>query len=1355
MDKKRWINLFLLVSLLFSLVIPGGAAAAAPVLPASAPPPPELAQGGQPLGAVPQVSMPAVDVEALLAEDWQRMADGLPTRFAQPMAVRLDPGNSGAWERLADGAWLWRLRIAAPGALSLNLGFTTYQMPEGGRMFLYTPDYRLFRGPFTAADNELHGQFWSPILEDDEMVIEVLLPAQARSGLRLVLTSVNYGYVEFGNAPLSGSCNVDVVCPEGDAWRDEMRSVGVISTGGSTFCTGFMVNNTAQDKKPYLMTANHCGITAANAASLVVYWNYENSTCRTPGSAASGQPGDGSLDQFNTGALFRATYFDSDFTLVELDDAPDPAFNVHWAGWDRSSNNATSAVAIHHPNTDEKRISFENDATTTTSYYGTSVPGNGTHIRVTDWDLGTTEVGSSGSPLFNQDHHVIGQLHGGDAACGNDSSDWYGRFSVSWTGGGTPATRLSDWLDPTNSGAMTLDGRDQFDFNIVATPETLDVCMPEDAAYTIAVTQETAGYSSPVTLTAFNYPAGTLPGFDSNPVIPPGTSAFSLTNTAAASEGHYAIDVVGTDLVTTITTTLGLNLFAAAPYTPTLLLPADGAFDQVFEPTFTWLPASFTGEYTFALGLTPLFEAPLIRESGLAVPAYTAAAPLEGGRCYWWRVQGENVCGSSDWSEIFHFATMDLLTIMEDDMEGGDGGWSHAAANGSDGWALSGDYSHSPTHAWFHPDPNVLTDSRLWNTTPIDLPAGSTLSFWHRYQFEGSAPNYYDGAVLEISTNGGATWSDLGSYITAGGYNGTISTYHGNPLGGRAGWGGDLTTWTQVVVDLSSYAGQSVQVRWRLGTDASVSDAGWYIDDLLITSVQPANPAPVVSSIAPKAGLSYEDTPVTIEGVNFIDTPVVQLGETYLLSVTLVDADTIEAVVPTGMAAGTYDLTLYNGDCQEALLEDAFTVTEVELPVVGLAAENDSPTPIGEVTNFLAAVEQGTNVQYTWDFGAGITVTGAAASFTYPAVGVYTAVVTASNLLNTLTTTTTVAVVEAPIVGLAAENDSPTVIGNATHFTATVEQGTGVQYAWDFGEGVTVTGATASFTYPAVGVYTAVVTASNTSGQQAAESVVRVVDVPIAGLAAENDSPSVIGETTTFTATVAGGTGVQYAWDFGDGTFGTGAVATHTYSATGVYTATVTASNTSGQQAAQSVARVVDVPLSGLMAENDSPTMIGNATHFTAMVTGGTGVQYAWDFGDGGTGSGAVTAHAYPAVGIYTAVVTASNTVNQEITTTIVTVVDVPISGLVAENNGPTTLGGITILIASLEQGSGVSYAWDFGDGANGVGAVAAHIYMASGVYTATVTASNPVGEASAITVVHVTPPPPKWVLFLPFITRQ
>jgi hypothetical protein len=76
---------------------------------------------------------------------------------------------------------------------------------------------------------------------------------------------------------------------------------------------------------------------------------------------------------------------------------------------------------------------------------------------VVDWDQGTTEGGSSGSPLFDPSHRVIGQLHGGYAACGNNSSDWYGRLSVSWNGGGTSSTRLRDHLDPGNTGAVTVD----------------------------------------------------------------------------------------------------------------------------------------------------------------------------------------------------------------------------------------------------------------------------------------------------------------------------------------------------------------------------------------------------------------------------------------------------------------------------------------------------------------------------------------------------------------------------------------------------------------------------------------------------------------------------------------------------------------------------------------------------------------------------------------------------------------------------------------------------------------------------------------------------------------------------------
>ncbi len=194
------------------------------------------------------------------------------------------------------------------------------------------------------------------------------MPRALRRKLELELGWINQGYRGFGTISAtekSGSCNMDVEClAVGDTWRDEMRSVGVISTGGSTFCTGSLINDTAGDRKMYFITANHCGITTGNAASLVVYWNYQNSFCRNPGSAASGQPGDGTLTQFHTGSFHRASYSPSRTSPWSSSTIRrSAAFNHHWAGWDRSTGNFTCTAAapcasIHHPNTDEKRITY-------------------------------------------------------------------------------------------------------------------------------------------------------------------------------------------------------------------------------------------------------------------------------------------------------------------------------------------------------------------------------------------------------------------------------------------------------------------------------------------------------------------------------------------------------------------------------------------------------------------------------------------------------------------------------------------------------------------------------------------------------------------------------------------------------------------------------------------------------------------------------------------------------------------------------------------------------------------------------------------------------------------------------------
>src|SRR6185312_4267489 len=425
----------------------------------------------------------ALDLERLREEDAARDRKGLPPRFAVPERVSITPSNHGTWEDLGDGQMLWRLRIIGrEGSTSLNLGFTRFKMSNGSRLLLYSTDGREVVRPFTAADNERRRELWTPVVVTRDLMVELTVPKSEVRNVVLELGWINQGYRGFGTIPAgslnkSGSCEMDIEClGASDSWRQEARSVGVISTGGTTFCSGSLINDTAGDHKMYFMTANHCSITSGNAASLVVYWNYKNSFCRTPGSAQSGQTGDGTLTQFHTGSTFRAANAASDFTLVELIGAPVPAYNHFWAGWDRSTGNfacstATPCATIHHPNTDEKRITYSTTTTATTSYNATTSPGDGTHIWV-HWATdppgtftvpGVTEPGSSGSPLYSQAGRYIGQLHGGPSSCGatgNNLSDYYGRFSVSWTGGGTNSTRLSNWLDAGNTGATAIDGLD-------------------------------------------------------------------------------------------------------------------------------------------------------------------------------------------------------------------------------------------------------------------------------------------------------------------------------------------------------------------------------------------------------------------------------------------------------------------------------------------------------------------------------------------------------------------------------------------------------------------------------------------------------------------------------------------------------------------------------------------------------------------------------------------------------------------------------------------------------------------------------------------------------------------------------
>ncbi len=432
----------------------------------------QISQGGTPISFtlgeksltqnVPMQVMPYVDVDALKAEDivLDQRKD-IPWRFGQNIEVAIDVKTMGTKDELFDGGTLWRIDIVSPGALSLNFQFDNFQIPEGSTLFIYNQDRSEVLGAFTEFNNRDDRIFATTLIRGDHITLEYYEPEDAAFEGTLHLSTVTHGYrgpeefiKSFGS---SGSCNVNVACPEAAPMADQIRGVCMLVSGGSGFCSGSLINNTANDGTPYVLSADHC---YSNPSSVVYWFNWQSATCSNPGSS----PPYNSI----SGATQIARNAATDFWLVELSSAPLASWNVYYSGWNRTLNNTLTGTAwgIHHPSGDIKKISWSDLGVSTTSYLQNPVPGDGTHWRVTQWSDGTTtEGGSSGSPLFDSNGHIIGQLHGGYASCSSMTSDWYGKLGVSWTGGGTNATRLSNWLDPLGTAPLVLDG---FDPNQVA-----------------------------------------------------------------------------------------------------------------------------------------------------------------------------------------------------------------------------------------------------------------------------------------------------------------------------------------------------------------------------------------------------------------------------------------------------------------------------------------------------------------------------------------------------------------------------------------------------------------------------------------------------------------------------------------------------------------------------------------------------------------------------------------------------------------------------------------------------------------------------------------------------------------------
>jgi hypothetical protein len=379
-------------------------------------------------------------------------------RFGKEFQVNMNIMTEASKTILPSGDALYQFGISCPNALSVNAVFDKFHLAAGTRLFITDALSEEFIGAYTSLNNNTNSMLGTELVHTNKIIIELIEPKTVVGTSVLNLSTIVSGFQDLDALAKAlnsaGNCHYDVNCPQGSLWLDQSHSVAMMVTGGG-FCTGSLVNNTTGTIIPYFLSANHCG---TNPGGWVFRFRWESpvggTVCGTGGNSTNGP------ETMNVnGGILRAAWAGSDFTLTELNTAPDPAWGIYYSGWDHTGNPVSSAVGVHHPSGDIKKISFENNnALTSSAWAGTAA---NSHWHVPGWDLGVTEGGSSGSPLFDQNHRVIGQLHGGASSCGNgDLSDEYGKFSVSWTGNNTSSSRLSNWLDPSSTGATAIDGID-------------------------------------------------------------------------------------------------------------------------------------------------------------------------------------------------------------------------------------------------------------------------------------------------------------------------------------------------------------------------------------------------------------------------------------------------------------------------------------------------------------------------------------------------------------------------------------------------------------------------------------------------------------------------------------------------------------------------------------------------------------------------------------------------------------------------------------------------------------------------------------------------------------------------------
>lgn len=477
---------------------------------------------------IPVLKLDSVHVQLMLEDDQKFRIDN---RYGVIQQCNINIKDTGVKTAVPGKGNIWQYKIESKNALSQGILFKTYNLPKEASIFIYDTSKSLLRGAFTELNNNSGHQLPIAEFQGNNLIIEYFEPSSPSFSGELVLGSVSQAYINFQSV---ASTRIGINCPSGNNWQIEKSSVCLMTYQDSRysyFCTGSLINNVREDETPYFLSANHCISNEGQASSLITYFNFENSTCTS---------NDASHSHTLAGASFKSGNSGSDFSLLLLNEYPGINYHPFFAGWDANGKNPNSGVCIHHPDGTPKCIAIDID--TIISYsssaqwtdeigYVTLTTLPDTHWLV-KFNQGNTESGSSGCPLFDENKHIVGQLHGG-----SKSESLFGKFLLSWDFATSYSNQLAHWLDPDNTGKKIIDGFGQIPPLANFSAELQEVCVNTPVLFSDQSTYRPSTWLWHVQPSSFGFTNGTDSTSKNPEIIFLEDGIYSVSLTAANKYG--------------------------------------------------------------------------------------------------------------------------------------------------------------------------------------------------------------------------------------------------------------------------------------------------------------------------------------------------------------------------------------------------------------------------------------------------------------------------------------------------------------------------------------------------------------------------------------------------------------------------------------------------------------------------------------------------------------------------------------------------------------------------------------------------------------------------------------------------